>query len=145
MSVIGQLFVAVLALIGVAILVGGAVEGSTETIIAGGFWLGFAIIVWFVGYRRDKADEAKDALVRRFSEISSRSNQAPTTSYEVIDAYPNAEQELPQEQRRRELMEKKRELLLEEELEDEIEELEERRRERRLRRGRDIRKLPPGA
>ena len=144
MSIIGQLFVGVLALIGVAIIASGAVEGSAEAIIGGAFWLGFALIVWYIGFRRDKADAARDAIANRYSEISSGSGRSSATTYEVIDAYPEERDELPRQQRRRELMEQKRELLLEEELEDEIEELEARRRDRRLNRGRDTRRLPPG-
>ena len=74
----------------------------------------------------------------------SRSGVSPSADYEVIDAYPSSEPQLSAEERRRQLLEKKRELLLEEELEDEIEELEARRRARRLRRGQDMRQLPPG-
>ena len=76
---------------------------------------------------------------------SSHSGVSPSGDYEVIDAYRSSEAQLSPEERRRELMEKKRDLLLEEELEDEIEELEARRRARRLRRGGDVRQLPPGS
>ena len=139
MSTIGQLFVGILALIGVAILATGAVEGSSAGIIGGCFWLGFAVIVWFIGMRRDKADQAKDAMVRKFAELQGRGERREeTTTYEVLDAHPSSKD------RRRELMEQKRDLLLEEELEDEILELEERRRSRMLRRGDDTRRLGSG-
>lgn len=146
MSTIGTLFVGVLALIGVAILIGGIVEGDSATMIAGGFWLGFALVVWFVGYRRDQADRAKDAIAERFARLQNRqSAQPPESTYEVIDSYPVVDEQRPPRRRRRELMETKRDLLLEEELEDEIEELEERARSRRLGRRRDTRRLPPGS
>ncbi len=138
MSTIGNLFVGILALIGVAILATGAVEGSSGGIIAGCFWLGFSAVVWLIGFRKDKADEAKDAIARRFSEIQADRRGQQSTTYEVIDAIPS------DKDRRQELMEKKRDLLLEEELEDEIQELEERRRNRRLRRGEDRRRLGSG-
>ena len=91
-----------------------------------------------------RLQEARDASIRSVSKPPSRLDQPQAATYEFIDVYPAIEDESSLEHRRRELMEKKRELLLEEELEDEIEELEERRRERRLRRGRGIRRLPPG-
>lgn len=141
MSTIGNLFVGILGLIGVAILVTGIVEGSSGTIIAGCFWMGFAALVWFIGFKKDKADEAKNAMISKFAELRSRPESIEPPTYETIetiDAVPT-----PRE-RRRQLMEEKRELLLEEELEDEVQELEERRRARQLRRGEDRRRLGSG-
>ena len=138
MSTIGNLFVGIMALIGAVILATGAVEGSSAAIIAGCFWLGFSAVVWFIGFWRDKADEAKDAMIRKFSEIQSGRREQETTTYEVIDAVPSTRE------RRHELMETKRELLIEEELEDEIHELEERRRSRMLKRGEARRRLGSG-
>ena len=138
MSTIGKLFVGIMALIGAVILATGAVEGSSAVIITGCFWLGFSAVVWFIGFRRDKADEANNATIRKFSEIQSGQREQETTTYEVIDAVPSTRE------RRQELMETKRDLLLEEELEDDIQELEERRRSRILKRGEDRRRLGSG-
>ena len=77
-------------------------------------------------------------MIRKFSEIQSGRREQETTTYEVIDAVPSTRE------RRQELMETKRELLIEEELEDEIHELEERRRSRMLKRGEARRRLGSG-